>query len=167
MGEQGGGGVMKRALLFVACVACASPVESSPPNACEEERLVLVAPELAAWAPAIAWAFETWDAAAGGARARVVVSADASRSSRSCVTSFVAGELAGAVLAVTDAGFVVVEPRELSEEQRRAVALHELGHLVYGLGDSRDATSAMGLPIHLPARLSASDVAAAHRRQPR
>ncbi len=154
-----------RALLLVlalfAFVACASPVEASRPNECEGERLVNVSPELASWAPAIAWAFDTWDAAAGGARARVVVSSEASRVERACITSFVAGELAAPVLGETSAGYVVVSTRVRDDEARRALALHEVGHLVYGLGDSRDMSSAMGLPIHLPARLSPADVAAA------
>lgn len=156
--------------IAVAVVAmlcgCAADVDAPAPavtNACAgQERRVLIAPELAAWEPSIRWAFDTWTAVAPTAPARLEVSSSAARTARACVTSFVAApELVFPVFAETSRGFVLVEPDRFAtdEEARRALMLHELGHLLFGLGDRRgDMTSAMGLPIHTPARLSPRDV---------
>ena len=150
--------------------ACAADTTAAPTvtNECSgPERTILVAPELADWLPPLRWAHDQWTAVAPTSAPRFEVSAAAARLARTCVTSIVpAPELVFPVFAVTERGYILVQRDTFAgdEEGRRALMLHELGHLLYGLGDRRgDMSSAMGLPIHVPARLSPTDANAARR----
>jgi hypothetical protein len=49
----------------------------------------------------------------------------------------------------------------LDTDTRRQVVLHELGHLLFGFGESGDPTSVMFLPLTVPTMPNGADVSAA------
>ncbi len=151
------------------CVASAvSAKHPVPHNACPLPgvREVRVHPALVAdgFMDAILWAFDRWKQVVPGLRFTIVISDQANQDIIDCVTSFipyqfVPPEYPNPVFGDTRNGHVrIASPgNPLAPEGRKALMLHELGHLLFGFGHTPDRTSIMFPIIQAAPALSAQD----------
>ena len=152
------------------CVAGAVAKRPVPHNACPLPgvREVRVHPALVAdgFMDAILWAFDRWKQVVPGLRFTIVISDQANQDIIDCVTSFipyqfVPPEYAAPVFGDTRNGHVRIESpnNPLLPEGRKALMLHELGHLLFGFGHTTDRTSIMFPVIQAAPALSLQDEA--------
>lgn len=167
--------MMLRSVAMLALLlagACAAPAEDTrahvQPNVVTMPtvRDVRVSPALdPVWREAITWAFETWHEAVPGLRYSIVVDERAANTSVFGVTSFVVAttpDFADPLLfATTEDGFVQLARTPGDRDGARSVCLHELGHLLFGFGESKDPGSVMYLPITITYHLAQEDIDAA------
>lgn len=157
-------------LLGLLVIACTLPIrkKSHEPNVCllPNVRDVRIHPTLAnaGWVEPILWAFDRWKQVVPDLSYQLIVSDQASEDWLDCATSFVpytftAPEYELPVWGDTREGFVRIgHPFSLNEpEARKALILHELGHLLFGFGHTKDMTSIMFPVIQANPHLSFQD----------
>jgi len=142
--------------------------EAIPHNVCRlpAVREVLVSPVLVdeGWLDAILWAFDEWKRVVPGLSFRVTISDQSAEVTRPCATSFVPftflpPEYPTPVAADTRNGFIRVgRPLSNAEGWKRACMLHELGHLLFGFGHTKDMSSIMFPVIQAEPHLSDGDI---------
>lgn len=154
-----------------ACTAGAVGKHPVPHNACPLPgvREVRVHPALVAdgWMDAILWAFDRWKEVVPGLRFTIVITDQANEDIIECVSSFIPykflpPEYPKPVFGDTLNGRVRIDSPNSALQQvgnRRALVLHELGHLLFGFGHTSDRTSIMFPIIQAEPVLSPKDEA--------
>ncbi len=139
-------------LLFITGCTVAQVVKPLPHNVVPLplQREVRIDPQFSAeWIEAITWAFDQWKAAVPQLNYRLVITNQAKPIAVFGVSSIVPADLVLPVTADTSNGYIEIDIKKnvMAQDGKRALVMHELGHLVFGFGESKDKNSIMQLPI--------------------
>ena len=157
---------MSRAALLLLLASCAVNAERPDvaPPICHGARVFVVTPAAAAtYGEPLAWAFDRWRAVLPELGAARIEEDPRPPAPAECVTPVDVEDFGDArTFGETRGGALwLARSSPLDAEGRRALLLHELGHVLFRLGHSGDPEALMFPVLHVPAEVTPADDAAA------